>query len=589
MSSQKAEKIICQNCKKDFTIESEDFNFYEKMKVPPPTWCPECRLIRRLVWRNDRYLSKINCKLCGKVTFSTFPDNNTRIVYCSECYRSDAWDPLSYAQEYDFSKTFFEQFQELMQKVPVRARFVSSGSLINSDYTNLVSHLKNCYLIYNADYSENCAYGTEIENSKECIDNTMIDGCEHCYDNVNCQKCYKTFFSTDCIESSDIWFSFDIIGCGDCFGCVGLRNKHYYIFNEPHTKEQYENKVKEYFNGNFSDIAEIKSKVNEIYLKTPRRYIHGRQNTSVSGDYIYNSKEVKNSYIATEAQNCKYCMWLIVPTTKDCWDYTEYGDKAEEIYETITAGKGVSKMKFSSMVSTNSSDVEYSFSCRDVQSIFGCNALKKKSFCILNKQYSKDEYEQLLPKIKKHMDDMPFFDKKGRIYKYGEFFPLELAPFAYNQTNAQEFFPLSKEGIEFLGCQFQEIADRDYTPTLRPDNLPNTMKEVDESLIKEIIGCAEWGSEKARIQNCTKAFRVTENELVFYKRHKLPLPRKCPNCRHYDRIKRRNPITLWHRKCMCDKKNHDHKDNCSNEFKTSYAPERPEIVYCEKCYQQETY
>ncbi len=28
----------CQNCKKDFIIEPEDFNFYEKIKVPAPTF-----------------------------------------------------------------------------------------------------------------------------------------------------------------------------------------------------------------------------------------------------------------------------------------------------------------------------------------------------------------------------------------------------------------------------------------------------------------------------------------------------------------------------------------------------------------------
>ena len=28
---------------------------------------------------------------------------------------------------------------------------------------------------------------------------------------------------------------------------------------------------------------------------------------------------------------------------------------------------------------------------------------------------------------------------------------------------------------------------------------------------------------------------------------------------------------------------------CTNEFETSYAPERPEIVYCESCYQKEVY
>ena len=45
--------------------------------------------------------------------------------------------------------------------------------------------------------------------------------------------------------------------------------------------------------------------------------------------------------------------------------------------------------------------------------------------------------------------------------------------------------------------------------------------------------------------------------------------------------KERGPVKLWHRKCM--------NKGCNNEFETSYAPERPEIVYCESCYNQEVY
>ncbi len=230
-------------------------------------------------------------------------------------------------------------------------------------------------------------------------------------------------------------------------------------------------------------------------------------------------------------------------------------------------------------MSTNCSDVEYSFGGKDLQNAFGCNALKKKSYCILNKQYTKEKYEELVLKIKKHMNDMPYVDKKGRVYKYGEFFPIEFAPFAYNQTNAQEFFPLEKKEIEDFGFRFKEVADKDYIPTITEESMPVLINDVPDSFTKEIIGCAEWGSQKSKIQNCTKAFRVTENELNFYKQHNLPLPHKCPNCRHFDRIKRRNSITLYDRGCM----------KCNIQIKTSYAPDRPEIVYCEKCYQQEVY
>jgi len=71
---------------------------------------------------------------------------------------------------------------------------------------------------------------------------------------------------------------------------------------------------------------------------------------------------------------------------------------------------------------------------------------------------------------------------------------------------------------------------------------------------------------------------------------KIPIPRRCFYCRHEARLKRRNPFKLWHRACMCDKENHFHgAGKCEVEFETAYAPDRPEIVYCEKCYQAEVY
>ncbi len=30
---------VCQSCKAQFTVEPDDFAFYETIKVPPPTWC----------------------------------------------------------------------------------------------------------------------------------------------------------------------------------------------------------------------------------------------------------------------------------------------------------------------------------------------------------------------------------------------------------------------------------------------------------------------------------------------------------------------------------------------------------------------
>ena len=43
------------------------------------------------------------------------------------------------------------------------------------------------------------------------------------------------------------------------------------------------------------------------------------------------------------------------------------------------------------------------------------------------------------------MDEMPYVDSRGLVYKYGEFFPIEFSPFGYNNSLAVQHFPLTKE------------------------------------------------------------------------------------------------------------------------------------------------
>ncbi len=119
---------------------------------------------------------------------------------------------------------------------------------------------------------------------------------------------------------------------------------------------------------------------------------------------------------------------------------------------------------------------------------------------------------------------------------------------------------------------------------MKAADIADDLKDVKDNITEEIIGCLHEGNCKYR---CTKAFRITPDELTLYKRLGVPIPRLCFGCRHDSRLSKRNPMKLWHRACMCTQDGHDHQDKCGNEFETSYAPERPEIVYCESCYQKE--
>ena len=392
----------CQNCKKEFEIASEDQRFYDKIKVPAPTFCPDCRLQRRLAFRNERILYKRDCDLCKKSIVSVYNKDKEFLVYCSPCWWGDKWDATYYGRDYNFEKPFFEQFKELIGMVPRIALTVDSPKkLINSEYTNYASYMKNCFMVIAAEKNENCAHSSFILYSKDSVDCYKMLKVENSYELFNTQDCYKTYYSTDCNNCIDVYFSKDLNNCSDCFGCVGLRHKKYYIFNKPYLKEEYFKEIEKFNLGSFKCVKEIIKKVRRFWEKFPNKYYHGRKNNNVLGDYIYNSKNVFHSFDVMKGENSKYCN--LITLTYNCYDYTDWGNNATLVYEAQNCGENINSIKFS-----NSSYIGYNLNYCDwvynSNNMFGCTSLKNKQYSILNKQYTKEEYEELVQKIIKHME-----------------------------------------------------------------------------------------------------------------------------------------------------------------------------------------
>ena len=574
----------CQNCKKDFTIEPDDFGFYEKIKVPPPTFCPECRLQRRLAWRNEKSLYHRECGLCKKKILSIYSEDLKNIVYCANCWWGDNWDAGDHEMDIDFSKPFIAQLLELFHKVPAINLF--AFLMINSEYCNMANDMRNCYLLHDGTFDENVSYGSGVFHTKDSRDLTMVRKCELCYELVTCINCYKTIFSQNCEDCVDVYFSHSLRGCNNCFGCVNLHKKSYHIWNEPYTKDEYELKLKFFGLDSHENVIALKEKAKEFWKKFPKKYYFGVHNVNITGDYLENSKNSKVCFGAANLEDSKFCSFVSNGPVKNTYDFTHYGDNIELINECLQSGRGIYNVKCGWGVWNDSKNVHYTITAPGVSDVFGCVGLKKKQYCILNKQYTKEEYEELVPKIIKHMNDMPYVDKKGRIYKCGEFFPAELSPFGYNETTAQEYFPLNKEETLTNGYNWREPQKRNYEITKDGKDVPGSIKEIPDSILDEVIACEHKGKCE---EDCITAFKILPEDLKFYRRMNLPLPRLCPNCRRYQRLKQRNPLKLWHRQCMCGKKHPHHSGKCEVEFETSYAPERPEIIYCEKCYQQEVY
>ena len=583
------EKKICQNCKKNFVIEQEDFNFYEKMKVPPPTFCPTCRAERRFVFRNERKLFKVKDAFTGKEIFSLYPSEIGKKSVSHEEFFSDDWEAMDYGRDYDFSLNFFEQISKLEKEVPVQALRVEY--MVNSPYCANATALKNSYLCFNSNHSEDCMYGNAIDFSKDCIDNSHVGHSERCYESFWLENCYQCYFSVICKESRNLWFCRSCYDCSNCFGCMGLRKTSKCIFNVKYSKEEYEKEIALMRLDTIEGLKNAREKAREFWKTQPNKYHQGLKNLDSTGSYVTNSKNVNDSYLIREGENMRYCQYLQVPKNKDCHDATAWGDNMELHYETCLSGDNSYNLKFSTDSWPNCKNLEYCISMFSCSDCFACVALKKKQYCVLNRQYTKDEYFEMIEKIKRQMDEMPYHDKKGNIYKYGEFFPIELSPFGYNNSMAIQYFEMTKEKAKENGYSWVEVPHGEYAITIKAKEFPNSLDGLGDEILKEVIEC----------ESCKNAYRILENEFIFYKKEKLPLPTLCSECRFKRRIEDRLKVELYERHCMCAGKedvtskykntiSHTHQNlPCDEKFKTGYNPSDDEIVYCEKCYQQEVY
>lgn len=144
---------------------------------------------------------------------------------------------------------------------------------------------------------------------------------------------------------------------------------------------------------------------------------------------------------------------------------------------------------------------------------------------ILNKQYTKQEYDALIPRIIEHM---------SATGEWGEFFPASISPFGYGETVAQEHYPLTREEALSKGFNWSdyEAPFPKVEKIIPAERLPNSIKEIPDAILNWAIEC----------EVTKKPFRIIKQELDFYRKLNLPIPRRHPDQRHIDRMRQRNRI-----------------------------------------------
>ncbi len=260
------------------------------------------------------------------------------------------------------------------------------------------------------------------------------------------------------------------------------------------------------------------------------------------------------------SKDCEDCHYIFngFPGLKDSYDCTYSGENASLLYEMMGSGSKCSNNFFGLVVVDGSSNVFYSQLMFNSKNCFGCSNMRNAEYCILNKQYTKEEYEELAPKIIDHMRSTG---------EWGEYFPVSTSPFSYNQTIAQECFPLTQKEVGAKGWNWLDQSEKEKKPQIYA--IPDDINEVPDAITSEVLACAD----------CGKNYRIIQQELNFYRKQQLPIPRRCFDCRHMTRLSLRNGRRQYERDC----------DKCGTGIQSSYSPDRPEKVYCEACFLKEVY
>jgi hypothetical protein len=525
MQDQIIQTKTCAITGKEFSITQGDLDFYAKISptfagqkfvIPTPTLCPEERQRRRLAFRNERNLYRRTCDASGKQIISIYSPVKPYKVYDQKIRRSDARDPMDYGRDFDFSKTFTENFRELMGVVPRISLYSNNNE--NADYTNHCDGVKNWYLSVDVADGLNIFYSQRIISCQDLTDSYRINQSSNCYESMFINNSQKCFYSLYCFNSSNLYWCTDCVNCHFCIGCVWLENQKYYVDNVFVGADAYYNAVTQL------DWKKLKR------IKWQRYLIISSENSLWIN--ITNSKNIRESGDINDSIDLSYC--------NECW----WLINSYDTYETFTWNylyeiHGCNRTN-QSMFWHISYDCSLSFyidSCHNSSNLFGCVWLRNKSYCIFNKQYTKEEYETTVAKIISHMQSTE---------ERGEFFHPSLSPFGYNETVAQEYYSAHQVGTQFFSSYIktdQNLSLQEFwyhrsdyqAPSPVSDkviqwkDLPTTITEVQDDILQYAIACEVTG----------KLFRLQPQELAFYRKHNIPLPRKHPDQRHLERLQLR--------------------------------------------------
>ena len=302
---------------------------------------------------------------------------------------------------------FFAEFKKLASTKPYNA--VSTRSCENCAYGDFMLRSKNAYLSYYLIEAEDCYYSEYINKGRDCVDCAYLSACELCYECLDCTNLYGCSFLQDCHNCSSCNYCYDLINCKNCFGSFGLRQRQFCIFNKQYPEDEYYKKLWQFKKMPAGKIMEI---LQPEFDKHPRLYAHmlkGGENSF--GEYIYFSRNCFNCYNVRNVSDSTHVSEIMTPDSgsSNCVD-CNFASQIELCFDCQNVALCTNCNYMKDCFGCN--DSAYLINCYNCNNCLGCVYLENKEYCILNRQFTREEYKIAALQIKAQLKEAGLHGKQ---------------------------------------------------------------------------------------------------------------------------------------------------------------------------------
>ncbi len=492
---------ICSITGLSFEHHELEKRHYERFGFPVPDIHPIARFALRLCHGNNWSLYWTSDARTGKKLLSCHDPKDGEQIVDHHYWMSDEFDAKEYGREFDFSRGFFEQYFEMVRSIPKPN--VTIVNCTNVEYANHVFNSKNCYLCFICFDSENVLYSFRSRASRDCLSIMNSRSCELCYQCIHCSECYDVQFAEFSSHCNASRFLSNCNDCMDCYQCANLKSKQYCIQNTQYTKEDYAAKMNEI---DLSSYAQFQKEYEQWQTFLATQPIQAERNIACedsTGTFLTNCR---SCYFCSNLSNGENCVNSFGNNSVELCDSA--GENSQ--YGLMNVGFIESQDVAYTLVARNCYALRYSQYMLQSHDCFGCYGLKKSSHCILNREYSPEEYARLQERITDHMKNTG---------EWGKFFPPQYSPFFYDDTNAvgvlMSGFDDCDSVARNIGMRVRDTGEEKNHDAVPAGQMSDKCDEFSKQALDTVWACEKSGA----------AFKVTGQELRLYQRMRVPVPR----------------------------------------------------------------